>query len=169
MTSKERVLQREREHAKPMGKAQGKADALELANRAAGMDGTAIIAEEDHIPAFNPKADYSKVPVGAPVIDEDQVWILLQPHNAAHQMGRPSTLRALWGLAHTKDPQKAKHWVDAYGTSGMYMMDECYKSADGDVYRAKQDNLVHDAVAFPAGWEKLEMEMLNDLEGGGNE
>ena len=147
---------REKDHARPVGKAQGRADALDLAGRAAGMDGTAIIAEEDHIPAFNPKTDYSKVPVGAPVTDDGQVWLLLQPHNAAHYEGRPSTLRALWGLAHTKDPAKAKAWVDAYGTSGMYMLDECYKDAEGVVYRANRDNLVHDAVAFPDGWDVVE-------------
>lgn len=153
MTSKDRVLQREKAHAKSLGKAQGKLDALDLAGRAAEMDGTSIIAEENHIPAFNPNTDYSKVPVGAPVADEGQVWLLLQQHNAAHQTGRPSTLRALWGLAHTKDPAKAKAWVDAYGTSGMYMTDECYKDAEGNVYRALQDNLVYDAVALPSAWE----------------
>ena len=31
----------------------GKADALNLASRAPDMDGTAFIAEEDHIPAWS--------------------------------------------------------------------------------------------------------------------
>lgn len=145
MTSKERVLNRERQR--------GKAAALDLAKRAPDLDGTAIIAEEDHIPAFHPDRDYSHLATGAPVADEGQVWVLIQPHNAAHYIGRPSTLRALWGLCHTKDPAKAKPWVDAYGTSGMYMTGECYLHADGSVRRAKQDNLVHDADAFPDGWE----------------
>lgn len=145
MTSKERVLDRERQR--------GKAAALDLAKRAPDLDGTAIIAEEDHIPAFNPDRDYSHLTAGAPVADEGQVWVLLQPHNAAHYIGRPSTLRALWGLCHTKDPVKAKPWVDAYGTSGMYMTGECYLHADGSVRRAKQDNLVHDADALPSAWE----------------
>ena len=87
--------------------------------------------------------------------DEGQVWTLLQPHNAAAYTGRPSSLRALWGLAHTKNPEKAKPWVDPYGTSGMYMTDECYRSADGRVFRALQDNLVHDAEAFPTGWAEV--------------
>ena len=145
MTSKERVLDRERQR--------GRAAALDLAKRAPEMDGTAIIAEEDHIPAFDPSKDYSKVNVGAPARDEGQVWTLIQPHNAAHYPGRPSTLRALWNLCHTKDPAKAKPWVDPYGTSGMYMKDECYLHKDGTVRRAKQDNLVHDADAFPDAWE----------------
>lgn len=134
-------------------KEKGRTDALDLRSRANGMDGTAIIAEEQKVPAFDGTKDYSAWPVGSPVADEGQVWTLLQPYNAAHYTGRPSTLRALWGLCHTKDPAKAKPWVDAYGTSGMYMTGECYMATDGTVYRAKQDNLVHDAAAYPGGWE----------------
>lgn len=145
MNSKEMVLS--------AMKAQGRADALDLRNRAPSMDGTAIIAEETKVPAFDPQKDYSGWAIGSPVTDEGQIWTLLQPYNATHYEGRPSTLRALWGLCHTKDPAKAKPWVDPYGTSGMYMTDECYRNADGFVYRALQDNLVHDAVAYAAGWE----------------
>ena len=136
-------------------KAQGKADALDLRSRAAGMDGTGFIAEESKAPAFDPAKDYSDWPAGAPVTDEGQVWTLIQPYNAAGYEGRPSTLRALWGLCHTKDPAKAKPWVDPYGTSGMYMTGECYKGADGIVHRALQDNLVHDAEALPSAWEAV--------------
>lgn len=138
-------------------KAQGKADALDLRSRAADMDGTGIIAEERKAPAFDPAKDYSAWPVGAPVTDEGQVWTLIQPHNAANHEGRPSTLRSLWGLCHTKDATKAKPWVDAYGTSGMYMTGECYKDADGVVHRALQDNLVYDAVALSTAWETVEV------------
>lgn len=135
---------------------QGKADALNLRSRAADMTGTEIIDEESKIPAFDSQKDYSKWVVGAPVADEGQVWILLSPYNAAkYDEHRPSTLRAHWGLCHTKDPYKAKHWVDAYGISGMYMTDECYLAEDGTVYRAKQDNLVHNAAAYPDGWEAV--------------
>lgn len=45
-----------------MMRAQGKTDALSLRSRSAGMDGTAIIAEEEKIPAFNPEKDYSSWP-----------------------------------------------------------------------------------------------------------
>lgn len=137
-------------------KEKGIADALDLRGRAKDMDGTAIIAEEKKVPTFDCKKDYSAWSVGSPVADEGQVWTLLQPYNAANYDGRPSTLRALWGLCHTKDPAKAKPWVDAYGTSGMYMKDECYLASTGIVYRAKQDNLVHDAEAYPDGWEAVQ-------------
>lgn len=147
MTSKERVLARERER--------GRKAALDLQGRAPGMTGTEVIAEEDSVPAFDPQKDYSGWPVGAPVADEGQVWVLIQPHNAANYQGRPSALRALWGLTHTTDPAKAKSWVDAYGTSGMYMTGECYVDGDGVVHRCKRDNVVYDAAALPEAWETV--------------
>lgn len=132
---------------------QGKRDALGLRSRAKDMDGTAIIAEEQKAPPFDPAKDYSGWPVGAPVTDEGQVWTLLQPYNAANHDGRPSALRALWGLCHTTDPDKAKPWVDPHGTSGMYLAGECYRAGDGTVYRALADNIVHPAGEYPQGWE----------------
>lgn len=123
---------------------EGRRNALDLASRAPKMDGTAIIAEEDNIPAWNQKADYSGQEIGIPVSDEGQVWLLLIPHRAADYSGRPSTLRAIWGLAHTKDPAKAKPWVASYGVSGLYALDECctYPYTDGTahVFRNKHAN-----------------------------
>lgn len=120
------------------------------------LSGTEIIAEEHKIPAYIPTKDYSGCAAGTAVRDDEQVWQLIQPHNAANYQGRPSTLRALWSLCHTQDPARAKPWVDACGTSGMYMTGECYLEADGEtVYRAKQDNLVHDADEQPEAWEAV--------------
>jgi hypothetical protein len=133
----------------------GRADALALRKEAAQLTGTQVIEREVAAPAYDPQHDYSGWPVGSPVTDEGQVWLLLQPYNAAFYAGRPSTLRALWGLAHTTDPTRAKPWVDAFGTSGMYMRGECYKDANGEVWRCKNDNTVHDAAALPTGWERV--------------
>ena len=134
----------------------GRSDAPKLREEANALTGTQIIDREVSVPAFDPAKDYSAWPVGAPVADEGQVWTLIQPYNAASYEGRPSTLRALWGLAHTTDPAKAKPWVDPYGTSGMYMAGECYVDGDGVVWRALDDNLVWDAANYPAGWEAAE-------------
>lgn len=131
----------------------GRMAALKLRDEAANLTGTEIIDREKDVPAFDPEKDYSNWPVKAPVQDERQVWLLLQPYNAAHYAGRPSTLRALWGLAHTTDPAKAKPWVDAYGTSGMYMIGECYVDDAGVVWRCLQDNVVHPAAVLPNAWE----------------
>lgn len=133
----------------------GRSDALKLREEAANLTGTEIIEREFSAPAFDPKKDYTSWPVGAPVTNEDQVWTLIQPYNAANYEGRPSTLRALWGLAHTKNPAKAKPWVDPFGTSGMYMVDECYMDENGVVWRCLQDNVVYPASALPTVWEKV--------------
>lgn len=142
-----------------MMRTQGKADALDLRSRSGSMDGTALIAEEEKVPAFNPAKDYSGWPVGAPVTDEGQVWTLLQPYNAAHYSGRPSTLRALWGLAHTKDPAKAKPFVPSQGTSGLYAVGECCTDPNAEdptaVYRCKVDNNEYPPSAYPDNWEQV--------------
>ena len=118
---------------------QGRADALELRSVAKDLSGTELIAREAQAPMFDPKKDYSSWPVGAPVADGGQVWTLLQPYNAAHYSGRPADLRALWGLAHTKDPQQAKPWVAPLGTSGLYAVDEvCFH--EGRVWRNGRAN-----------------------------
>lgn len=134
----------------------GRADAADLRKRAQSMDGTAIIAEEGKVPAFEAGKDYSQWPVGAPVRDDGQCWTLLQPYNSAHHPGKPATLRALWGLAHTKDPTRAKPWVEPLGTSGMYMKDECYMHTDGKPRRCLANNTVHDADAAPQLWEVVQ-------------
>lgn len=134
----------------------GAREARELRADAAELDGTAIIARERAIPAWDKQQDYTSWPAGAPVADEGQVWTLIIPHNAASYQGRPSALRSLWGVCHTTDPAKAKVWVAPYGTSGMYMTGECYKADDGIVYRCKQDNCIQDATAMPNYWEKAE-------------
>lgn len=131
---------------------EGRRQALDLQARSPEMTGTEIIAEEGNVPAFNPDKDYSNWEPGWPVADEGQVWTLIQPHNAAHYTGRPSTLRALWGLTHTTDPKMAKPFVEPYGTSGMYMAGECC-TENGGTHRSKIDNNVYAPSAYPQGWE----------------
>ena len=124
---------------------EGMRNALDLANRAKDMDGTAIIAEEDHIPAWSEDAVYTADHVGFPVQDDGQVYTILMPHTPAHNPGsRPADLRAIYSLLHTKDPAKAKPWMASYGVSGLYLLDECctYPHTDGTthVWRNKHDN-----------------------------
>lgn len=134
----------------------GRYNALKLREESKDLTGTEIIDREINVPEFNPEKDYSEWPLNAPVCDNGQVWLLLQPHNAAHFPElRPETNRACWGLAHTTNPAKAKPWVDPYGTSGMYMVGEVYKDADGNVWRCLQDNTVYDAAALPSAWEEV--------------
>lgn len=131
---------------------EGRRQALDLQERAPNLTGTEIIAEENKIPAFDPTKDYSEWPVGAPVADEGQVWTLILPHNAANYEGRPSTLRALWGLSHTTDPAKAKPYVAPFGTSGLYMAGECC-TENGGTYRSTQDDNRYAPSEYPQWWE----------------
>lgn len=140
---------------------EGRRQALALQERSGAMTGTEIIAEESNVPAWDGAKDYTGWKTGYPVADEGQVWTLLLPHNAAHYTGRPSELRAIWALAHTKDPKKAKPWVASYGVSGRYMLDECctYPYTDGTthVFRNKHENNEFPPLTLnvEARWEDL--------------
>lgn len=132
MTSKDMVLD--------VMRSQGTADAQDLRSRSADMDGTAIIAEEQKVPAWNGQKDYSDWPVGGPVRFEDQVYTLITPHNASsYPDANPGNTPALWSITHTKDLAKAKPYLAPNGTSGMYMLDEvCTK--DDKIWISLQDN-----------------------------
>jgi len=132
----------------------GRADALDLRDRAKDMDGTGIIAEERKVPQFDPSKDYSTWAIGSPVREGEQVFKLLQPYNAAHYTGTPSTLPALWSICHTKDPVKAKPYLAPNGISGMYMLDECC-TENGHVYCSKVDNNVYAPSAYAQNWDDL--------------
>lgn len=147
MTSKERVLDRERKR--------GRAAALDLASRAADMDGTALIAEQQNIPAWREDAVYTTDHVGKPVQDGDQVYTILMPHTPAHNPGsRPADLRAIYDLRHTKDPKRAKAWMVPYGISGLYKLDECC-TENGGVHRNLYDNNEFAPSVLPERWEYL--------------
>ena len=133
---------------------EGRRKVLSLQTRAVSMTGTEIIAEEQNVPLFNADKDYSEWPMSSPVIDDGQVWLLIQPHNPAHYPGlRPAANRSCWGLAHTTDPAKAKPYVAPYGTSGLYMIDECC-TENGLVYRNMHDNNPYAPSEYPQWWEQ---------------
>lgn len=127
---------------------EGRRAALDLQQRSPAMTGTEIIAEENTVPAWDSSKDYTGWKPGYPVADEGQIWTLLIPHDAAGYTGRPSSLRALWGLAHTTDPAKAKPWVAPYGTSGLYKISECctYPASDGSIHTFRN---LYDNNEFP--------------------
>lgn len=140
---------------------EGRRQALALKEHAPNMTGTEIIQQENNVANWRPDKDYSSWLAGSPVADEGQIWLLLIPHRAADYPGRPSSLRALWGLAHTKDPKKAKPWVSSYGTSGLYKLDECctYPHLDGTihVFRNLYDNNEYPPLTMnvESRWEDL--------------
>ena len=135
-------------------KEKGAYDALKLQNEAAEgvVTETEIIDREEAVPVFDPEKDYTGWRVNSPVADEGQVWLLLQPYNAANYEGRPSTLRALWGLAHTKNPERAKPYVAPLGTSGLYQEGECMIWTDGLTYISAIKDNSYTPEGYPQGW-----------------
>ena len=131
--------------------------AKDLRDRAPGMTGTEIIAEEDYIPFWNENKDYSNVAIGSPVKDEGQVYALLQPHNASYYPGaRPKDLAALWRVKHTTDPAKAKPWVKPTSTSDMYLKDECMIWTDDTVKRCVLDaGTIYSPDEYAPAWEDV--------------
>lgn len=147
MTNKEFVL--------AMIKEQGRANALDLRNRAADMTGTAIIAEESKIPLYDNTKDYTGWSVGSPCIFDGQVYGLLQPYNAANYPDtNPANLPALWRVIHTTDPLKAKPYIKPTSTSDMYLKGECMIYTDGVVYRSLRDT-VYSPEEYAADWEAV--------------
>lgn len=145
-SSKEYVLDKMREV--------GLRAAEKLQSQAPDMDGTQLIDKEDDTPDFDPdKHQYLNWPTGSAVRSEDQVWKLIQPYDSAIYKDPPSQMRAHWGLMHTKDPDKAKPYVEPLGTSGMYMKDECCTEG-GKIYISTIDNNVWTPTAYPSGWKE---------------
>lgn len=133
----------------------GKADALDLAKRAPDMSGTEIIDEQDSVPAWNPQGNYLQSMIGYPVQYDDQVYTLLQAHNASYYPNTtPPALPALWSIKHTTDPKKAKAYMPPNGQSGMYMQNDCCTEG-GHVYQSTIDNNVWTPSGYPQGWTDL--------------
>ena len=151
MTSKERVLQRERDR--------GRLAALDLAKRAMSMTPTEIIAEESKVPMFKWGTDYSACPAGSPIAElvngEVQIFTMITPVNTAHYPGiTPNTERSLYSLCHTKDPRKAKAWIAPLGISGLYSAGECCTES-GQVWRSKADNNAYSPSQYAQNWDDL--------------
>ena len=132
------------------------AAAKDLRKRSPEMDGTAIIAEENYVPKWSGEKDYSKVPAGAPVKFEEQIYVLLQPHNAKNHNAVPPELPALWRVKHTRDPKKAKPWVKPNSTSEMYLKGECMLWADGKIYSAERDT-AFSPEEFAPDWKEINL------------
>lgn len=148
MTSKDIVLTAHRN--------MGRSDALTLREKAVAgeLTDTQIINQEQAVPLWGEKKDYTEAKVGTPVQHDGQVYGLLQPHNAAHYPGTtPANAPALWSIKHTTNPEKAKPWMEPNGTSGLYYLGECYKDEAGVVYRQTYDGgNPYNAATLPDRW-----------------
>ena len=148
MTSKERVLQRERQRGYEAAKV--------VQDNADMMTGTELYAADDRIPRF--KAAVARMnmldrPVGFVCKSSaGRVVRLLQVYDSDIYTQEPEELPAQWGFKWSTDPAKALPFV-AISTSP-YMTGDCC-SVDGVAYRSVIDNNVWSPVDYPAGWEEV--------------
>ena len=150
MTSKERVLQRERDR--------GRLAAQEVQAKAEGMTGTELYAVDDRIPNF--KAALAKMnmlerPAGFICKSTaGRVVKLIQPYDSAIYSAEPEELSAQYGFVWSNDPAKALPFI-ALSTSPYNTGDCC--TDEGEVYRSKIENNVFRPIDYPEGWEKVQM------------
>ena len=149
MTSKLRVLQRERDR--------GRLAAQEVQSKSSEMSGTELNGVDDRIPRFTAaRAKTNMLNRAAGFVcksSEGRVVKLLQPYDSDIYTAEPEQLPAQWGFVWSKDPAHAKPFV-AISTSP-YMMGDCCIDG-GKVYRSLIENNVYVPYAYPQGWEAVE-------------
>lgn len=150
MTSKERVLQRERDR--------GRMAAQAVQEAAPNMTGTELNAADDRIPRFA-EAVKQKNMLDRKAGQADgfvckstagRVVRLIQNYDSDIYTQEPEELPAQWGFMWSDDPAKAKPFI-AMSTSP-YMAGNCC-TENGITYRSTIDNNVWAPSAYPAGWE----------------
>lgn len=148
MTSKERVLERERQR--------GRAAAHEVQGKASGMTGTELYAVDDRIPRFV-EACKAKNMLERPAgfvckSSAGRVVKLLQPYDSGVFTQEPEELPAQFGFVWSTDPAKALPFI-ALSTSP-YNKGECC-TENGKVFRSVIDGNVWAPSAYSAGWESV--------------
>lgn len=149
-TSKERVLQRERER--------GRLAALEVQEKAPDMTGTELNAMDDRIPRFTEaikKMNMLERPIGFVCKSSvGRVVKLLQPYDSDIYTGEPEELEAQWGFVWSDDPAKAKEFIAL--TTSPFMKGNCCLWK-GEVICSTIDNNVWFPADYPEGWKKAEV------------
>lgn len=147
MTSKERVLERERQR--------GRVAAQEIQTKAPEMTGTELYSADDRIPRFAAacvKLNMLERPVGFVCKSTaGRVVRLLQVYDSTIYTQEPEELPAQWGFKWSTDPAKALPFV-AISTSP-YMTGDCCTENDV-IYRSLIDNNVWSPANYPTGWEE---------------
>lgn len=150
MTSKEKVLSRERER--------GKLAAQAVQDMSANMTGTELNAVDDRIPRFAAAAAKRNMLERAAGFvcksSAGRVVMLIQPYDSDIYAAEPEELSAQWCFRWSKDPAKARPFV-AISTSP-YMTGDCC-TENGSTYRSAIDNNVWAPSAYPAGWGEVEV------------
>lgn len=137
-------------------RAKGVADATDLQQRSAEMNGTALYAEEEKIPSFGAacaKMNMLERPVGFVCKSSaGRVVKLLQVYDSTIYPQEPEELPAQWGFKWSTDPSKALPFI-ALSTSPYSKGDCCTEG--GKTWRSKIDNNVHSPSDYPQGWQDV--------------
>lgn len=141
----------------------GREKALELRAEASILTDTEIIDQELFIPHWKEGLQIKD----APVQYDGQVYRVLQAHDSTGNPGwTPATQPALFSICHTKNPYKAKPWMNPSGTSGMYYLNDCYIDENQLIWRQIYNGEnVYDAATLPERWIQVD---LNSLEESGD-
>lgn len=125
--------------------------------------GTDVIACEELLPAWTkegPNGDGSHE-VGEPCTHAGQSWKCCQAHNTNNNPDiEPGKSPAQWVPFHTKDPAKAKPFIQPTMKEDSYMTGEVCLWTDGTIKRSKVDYNTYSPDVYPDNWEDVE-------EGGG--
>lgn len=154
MTSKERVLERERQR--------GRAAAQEVQERSATMTGTELNAVDDRIPRFSEAVKrMNMLHRKAGQTDgfvcrssAGRVVRLIQNYDSGTYTAEPEALPAQWSFVWSTDPAKALPFI-ALSTSP-YNEGECC-TENGETFRSKMNGNVYAPSAYPSGWDKVEV------------
>ncbi len=135
----------------------GKTIATAVQEKAEGMTGTELNAEDSYIPGFRAacaKMNMLERPVGFVCKSTaGRVVKLLQPYDSTVYTQEPEELPAQYGFVWSTDPEKALPFV-ALSTSP-YNKGECCTD-EGKTYRSKMDGNVWKPSDYPDGWEVAE-------------
>lgn len=147
MTSKERVLERERQR--------GRVAAQEVQERSATMTGTELNAVDDRIPRFAEavkKMNMKDRPAGFVCKSTaGRVVRLIQPYDSDIYTAEPEELSAQWGFVWSTDPAKALPFI-ALSTSP-YNVGECCLNKAGQPKESNIHNNVFAPDENPQFWD----------------
>lgn len=148
MTSKERVLQRERDR--------GRLAAQEVQTMSPDMTGTDLNAVADRIPRFTAAIEKMNMLQRAAGFvcksSAGRVVKLLQPYDSDTYTQEPEELPAQWGFQWSTDPAKALPFI-SLATSPYNTGDCC--THDGHVWCSGQDGNVWAPGTVNVKWEDL--------------
>lgn len=150
MTSKERVLERERQR--------GRLAARELQQNAENMTGAELHEADDRVPHFAAACKHKNMlerRIGFVCKSTAGRMVkLVQPYDSSIYTMEPEDMPAQWGMKWSTNPKDALPFIGI--STSPYNEGECC-TEDGIVYRSKLNANVFRPSAYPAGWEVVEM------------